>query len=79
MHISAPPKKFLRKNQEKLVKNKNKMESAVAAVATQKFEADGVTPRAEYEHSAAKQSQSRLLKNITPAVVVECARKLAFQ
>ena len=56
------------------------MESAVATVAAQKFEADGVTPRAEYEHSAAKQSQSRLsADNNTPAVVVGCARKLAFQ
>jgi hypothetical protein len=52
--------------------------AAIPAIAAQKkFEADGVTPRAEYEHSAAKQSQSRLSKdNNTPAV--ECTRKLAF-
>ena len=52
----------------------------VAVVSRPRFEADGVTPKAEFEYSATKQSQSRLSadKN-TPAVVVGCARKLAFQ
>ena len=55
----------------------------VAVVSRPRFEADGVTPKAEFEHSAAKQSQSRVSEeeqdNNTPAVVVGCARKLAFQ
>ena len=58
------------------------MERTVAAVSAQKFEAAGVTPRAEFEHSAAKQSQSRVSEeeqdNNTPAGVEGCAHKLAF-
>ena len=54
----------------------------VAVVSPPKFEADGVTPRAEFEHSAAKQSQSRGSEeeqdNNNPAGVEGCAHKLAF-
>ena len=53
-------------------------ETLVFKLHHQDTEADGVTPRVEFEHREAKQSRERLLKNITPAGVEGCAHKLAF-